>query len=131
MLTARTSLFLLSSCNPTSTSSNSRWSSFPRLTSLMSIVYVHFIVEERGEYYGGFLGSHCIDDDVYFAYGDTYGTRIKVVVITRNYQTTEMKEIKTVTNRIHQIYIEDKLNPFAKNERFSDNFVSKILTLCG
>ena len=83
-----------------------------------------------GEIYGGFLGSHCVKNDVFFAYGNTYGTRIKVVVITKNFQTTSKEDIRKITSQVHSLYIEDKLNPFAKNEQYSDDFVAKIEHLC-
>jgi hypothetical protein len=39
-----------------------------------------------GEIYGGFLGSHFKAEDVFHCYGNAFGTRIKVIVITKNFR---------------------------------------------
>ncbi len=47
---------------------------------------------------GGYLGSSNIEDDLYYCYGHTFGSRIKVVIITKNNQITDKDkaEVKRV-----------------------------------
>jgi hypothetical protein len=64
-----------------------------------------------GEIYGGFLGSHFKGDDIFHCYGNAFGTRIKVIVITKNFRVIDKMSIKSLTTSIHQEYIKSKLDP--------------------
>ena len=64
-----------------------------------------------GEIYGGFLCSHSLNDDILFCYGSAFGTRLKIVMITKNYQGSKKKEIKDITRAVHGHYMEYLMNP--------------------
>ena len=91
------------------------------------------ILKHTSEAAGGYLGSSSIDDDLYYCYGHTFGSRIKVVVITKNHQSTDKdkQEIKRVTSMIHDMYVNDRLNPLSGSvAAYSNNFdqaMTKIL----
>ena len=45
---------------------------------------------------GGYLSCNCIEDDVYFTYGCYYGTRIKIIIILKNFQSKEVEDVLKV-----------------------------------
>lgn len=104
-----------SSSSPLSTSS----------TSTVSWVDLESLRESSG----GFLGSHNIEDDIYYSYGHIFGTRIKVILISKNIQYSEKEklELKKVTGKIHEMYVEDQLNPLNAPCNYSEEFQRKIL----
>ena len=82
-----------------------------------------------GEATGGYLSSTNIGDDIYYSYGHVFGSRIKVVVIMENIQLSERdkEEIKRVTSKIHELYINDRLNPLSTGLLpYSESFVEQI-----
>ena len=52
---------------------------------------------KMGEIYGGFLGAHFKGDDIHQCYGNAFGSRIKVIVITKNFTVVDKKSIKILT----------------------------------
>ena len=86
-----------------------------------------FRLEKKKEAYGGYLGCHCYKHDVYFVYGNCFGASQKVIAVTKNFQVLDRKEALKVTSTIHELLLEDQLNPFAKNEVYSDSFVTKVM----
>ena len=66
-----------------------------------------------GDIFGGFLGSHFKHDDIFNCYGNQFGTRIKVVVITKNFFVTDKVSIKNLTTQIHKKYLKSQLDPLA------------------
>ena len=65
-----------------------------------------------GEIYGGFLGSHFKEDDIFHCYGNSFGTRIKIIIITKNFKVKDKLAIKSLTTAVHKIHLESMLNPF-------------------
>ena len=53
---------------------------------------------------GGYLGSSSIEDDLYYCYGHLFGSRIKVVIITKNVQFTDKDkaEVKKVESESYE-----------------------------
>ena len=80
------------------------------------------------------MASNNIKDDIYYSYGYTFGSRIKVVIITANTQFSEKDrtEVKRITSSIHEHYISDRLNPLSFSSKIgvSDNFSSLIKQMC-
>lgn len=44
-------------------------------------------------------------------YGNSYGSRIKIVLITKDFQAKNKKEIKAITRVVHEMYIKFHMNP--------------------
>lgn len=81
-----------------------------------------------GEIYGGFLGSHFKGDDIFYCYGNAFGTRIKVIVITKNFRVQDKKSIKSLTTSIHHRYLKSQLDPLAdlESHSLSEKFVKDM-----
>ena len=69
-----------------------------------------------GEIYGGFLGSHFLSDDIYYCYGNAFGTKYKVIIITKNFRANDKKAIKNLTTSIHDAYVMNSLNPLCSDQ---------------
>ena len=75
------------------------------------------------------MGSHVHEDDVYFAYGSIFSDKSRVVIFTRNKQVETLDAIISVTTRLHQTLLNDRLNPLCSNKLFSDKFVSLVISI--
>ena len=82
--------------------------------------------KDKNEHSGGQLCCSVINDDMFYAYGFHYGTRIKIIIILKNFQAMELKEIQACSRLVHEIYTRDRLNPFKLPEKVSNGFDSRI-----
>ena len=83
-------------------------------------------VKDKNEHSGGQLCCNIINDDMFYAYGFHYGTRIKVIIILKNHQVNETAEVAKCARLVHEIYSRDRLNPFKLPEKVSHSFDSRI-----
>ena len=74
------------------------------------------------------MGSHNIKDDIYFTYGNAFGTRLKVIFITKNYQVHDKRDIRLITKDIHEIHLKNEMNPLESflGEKKLSNFEDSI-----
>lgn len=62
------------------------------------------------------------------SYGNSYGSRIKVAMISKDYMASDKMEIKAVTRTIHDMYIQYKMNPL--NEYLEGNEAQRFENDC-
>lgn len=59
------------------------------------------------------MGSHSLEDKIFSTYGNSYGSRLRVVMVTKDYQAKSKKEIKKVTKTVHNMFMRQKMNPLS------------------
>lgn len=42
------------------------------------------------------MGNHVLEDDVYYVYGNAFGPKSRVVLVTKNYQVLEKRAVVDV-----------------------------------
>ena len=87
------------------------------------------ILRQTGDSTGGYLGSANVGDDIYYNYGHVFGSRLKVIIINKNFQFTDKDrpELKRITSTIHELFINDRLNPLKDSPGVSENFDRQLL----
>lgn len=59
------------------------------------------------------MGSHSLGEKIFSTYGNSYGSRLRVVMVTKDSQAKNKKEIKVVTKTVHNMYMRQKMNPLS------------------
>lgn len=72
------------------------YSSLDQFNSLSKQYNDYFSQELKEEVYGGYLGSHVYENDVYYVYGNSFGNGEKVIAITKNTQMIDRSNTKSV-----------------------------------